>query len=161
MPDRNSGSTYRTGVDERGYESENPSARALFITMISLAIALAAILFLTMGVYHFFMDTRTFEGPVSRVPLAASEKFPGPRLQIDPHQDWQELYDRQEKDLHSYGWVNQKQGIVRVPIDRAFQMLLRQNELPIRGTATEKKPTLTPLELQKQRAQEQPPAGNQ
>ncbi len=154
MPDRSHASAYRTGVDEHGYEFENPSAKGLFIVMIGLSIALAGILFATLGVYRLFMDIRTFEAPVTRVPLKAQEKFPGPRLQIDPHEDWQTLYDRQQRKLHSYGLINQRKGTVRVPIDRAFQMLLERNQLPIRGEKTEKKATITPLELQKARAQE-------
>lgn len=157
MQDRNGGSAYRTGADERGYEFDNPSPKGLFLVLIGLSVTLVVILFITMGLYHLFTHIRTFEGPVSQVPISAAEKFPGPGVQVAPHEEWQELYDRQQKELHSYGWVDQKQGIVRIPIDRAFQLLLQENKLPIRGEKTEKKPTITPLELQQERAKEQTP----
>jgi len=38
---------------------------------------------------------------------------------------------QEEKKLNSYGWIDQKAGIARIPIDRAMQ-LLAQRGLPTR-----------------------------
>jgi hypothetical protein len=37
----------------------------------------------------------------------------------------------EEKSLYSYGWVDEKAGIVRIPIERAMDLLV-QRGLPVR-----------------------------
>ena len=41
---------------------------------------------------------------------------------------------QEEQTLHSYGWVDQQAGVVRIPIDRAME-LLAQRGLPTRPQA--------------------------
>jgi hypothetical protein len=41
---------------------------------------------------------------------------------------------QEEKTLHSYGWVDQRAGVVRIPIDRAME-LVAQRGLPTRPQA--------------------------
>jgi hypothetical protein len=36
----------------------------------------------------------------------------------------------QRADLHSYGWVDQKQGIVRIPVERAIELLVQEHARP-------------------------------
>ncbi len=43
-----------------------------------------------------------------------------PRLQVDEIADYRAYRERQAKLLGEYGWVNQAQGVVRLPIDRAM-----------------------------------------
>ena len=38
---------------------------------------------------------------------------------------------QEEKTLHSYGWMDQQAGVVRIPIDRAME-LVAQRGLPTR-----------------------------
>lgn len=58
-------------------------------------------------------------------PLAQEEGRlpPGPRLQSTPLQDLEQVRAEQEKELTSYGWVDAKAGIARVPIDEAIKIL--------------------------------------
>jgi hypothetical protein len=46
-----------------------------------------------------------------------------PRLQSDPARDMQDLRAAEELHLSSYGWVNRKKKTVRIPIERAIQLL--------------------------------------
>ena len=59
---------------------------------------------------------------------------PEPRLQISPPADLQVFRRREEAELHSYGWVNRTSGIVRIPIERAMDLVLQQG-LPTRPNA--------------------------
>ena len=34
--------------------------------------------------------------------------------------------EQDEERLHSYGWIDQDKGIVRLPIDRAMELLLQE-----------------------------------
>src|SRR5262245_52292822 len=63
---------------------------------------------------------------------------PEPRLQVLPIQDLKQIRDAEESILHSYGWVNRQAGIVRIPIERAMQ-LIAERGLPSTPTSAEKK----------------------
>lgn len=41
-----------------------------------------------------------------------------------------ELRDKQQKQATSYGWVDQKAGIVQVPIDRAMDLIVQDASKP-------------------------------
>jgi len=66
-------------------------------------------------------------------PLArpAGEAFPAPTLQTTPWTDLRTFQAEQHKHLQTYGWVDEKLGIARIPIAKAKEMLL-QRGLPVR-----------------------------
>jgi hypothetical protein len=74
----------------------------------------------------------------------------GPRLQVNAHEDLLDYLHQQDHVLGSYGWVDEKAGVARVPIEQAMTMLLK-NGLPVRGAepkgktaAGEQKPAARP-----------------
>jgi hypothetical protein len=42
----------------------------------------------------------------------------------------QAMYEAQRQKLRSYGWVDPAQGVVRIPIDRAMEMVMRGERAP-------------------------------
>lgn len=65
-----------------------------------------------------------------------TQQFPAPRIQLDDgNQDVAELHQREDLLLDHYTWVNQSKGTVRIPIDRAMQ-LIAQRGLPVAPPAT-------------------------
>jgi hypothetical protein len=68
-----------------------------------------------------------------------TQTFPTPRLLTDDgDQDVADLYARENLLLDNYSWVDQKSGKVRIPIDRAME-LIAQHGLPVKpATETEK-----------------------
>lgn len=48
---------------------------------------------------------------------------PEPRLQTHPLQDLQALRAEEEALLGGYGWVDREAGTVRIPIERAIELL--------------------------------------
>ena len=71
---------------------------------------------------------------------------PEPRLQVSAPKDLKQYKAAQEEILNSYGWVDQKAGIVRIPIDRAMDILV-QKGLPVRGATPAKQGVLKTSEL--------------
>ncbi len=68
---------------------------------------------------------------------AMTQNFPTPRLQLDD--GYQEIADQHEKEdllLEHYTWANQAQGKVRIPIERAME-LIAQNGLPVAPAVVE------------------------
>jgi hypothetical protein len=81
--------------------------------------------------FRFFSTSETVGPPAST--LSSSRPIPsGPRLQVSAHEDLVNYLQHQQQTLDSYGWVDQKAGVVRVPIDQAMDMVLK-NGLPVRG----------------------------
>ena len=66
---------------------------------------------------------------------------PEPRLQVSAPKDLKQYKAAQEEILNSYGWVDEKAGVVRIPIDRAMD-ILAQKGLPVRGGAAAKQGVL-------------------
>ena len=60
-------------------------------------------------------------------PIAATPpRPPAPRLQTSPTRDLQEMRRAENARLQSYGWVDRTAGIVRLPIERAMEMVVEQ-----------------------------------
>jgi len=55
---------------------------------------------------------------------------PEPRLQPAPLEDLLQLRNEEDAALQQYGWVDRQAGSVRIPIDRAIE-LLAQRGLPV------------------------------
>ena len=59
------------------------------------------------------------------VPVASArpEAPPEPRLQTSPEDDLRTLRREEDEQLGSYGWVDRKAGVIRVPIERAMELV--------------------------------------
>lgn len=62
------------------------------------------------------------------------EGFPAPQLETDERSELNDESLREADTLSTYGWVDQNAGTVRIPIDRAME-LLAQRGLPVRSQA--------------------------
>jgi hypothetical protein len=87
---------------------------------------------LAMGLLFRFYDTHESRGPALSPLVVRPDIPPKPRLQVYEHVDLERKLQGDQKMLNSYGWVDRKSGTVRIPIDRAMQ-LLAERGLPSRG----------------------------
>jgi hypothetical protein len=62
------------------------------------------------------------------------KRFPQPQLEENERQELKDVRLAEERTLHSYGWVDEKAGIVRIPIERAME-LTAERGLPVRPQA--------------------------
>jgi hypothetical protein len=86
-------------------------------------------------------DTRRISGDPDEY---LKKAFPNPRLETDERNQLNEESAREEGVLYSYGWVDEKAGTVRIPIERAMDLLV-QRGLPVRGQgAVSAAPAATP-----------------
>ena len=71
-----------------------------------------------------------------------TQKFPTPRLQTyDGNQDLVELHQREDLLLDHYSWADRSNGKVRIPIERAME-LIAQRGLPIEAKPALKQPLM-------------------
>ena len=98
--------------------------------MIILAIAGVAMHF-TLGAWLNKLD-RT---PRVRDPWAQAKLGPEmplqargvPQLQVSPTLDLEKFRAREQEELNSYGWIDRHAGVVKIPIDRAMELLVQEN----------------------------------
>lgn len=94
---------------------------------------------------------RRAQSGVTSAPLPpATAQYPLPRLQPQPQQDLLALRNREDQQLSQYAWIDKSKGIVRIPIDRAMDLLV-QRGLPASNVQ------LTSAELQQKRPEQNPP----
>ena len=116
---------------QRGYEDSDVSVGRL----LAFAAGLVALVVLgvlgSAAVFHFFVRQQPLGPPAS--PFEDVRPMPPePRLQTTAPLDLKRYREGQEKILQSYGWVDSQAGIVRIPVDRAVDLLL-QKGYPVRG----------------------------
>ena len=84
------------------------------------------------GAYQLFSSQAIAADPAPSS-LASTRQPPSePRLQVTPGQELTAMREAENAILYSYGWVDRNAGIVRLPIQRAME-LLAERGLPARA----------------------------
>jgi hypothetical protein len=120
------------GTDvRRGYELSdlNPRFIAMFGIGLVVAVAVAVIVTSLFMRYRAFQHARQ-ETPVPRL-AREREITPEPRLQVDAPKELRQMRAAEDAALGSYGWVDKDAGVVKIPIDRAMEILAKKG-LPAR-----------------------------
>jgi hypothetical protein len=115
--------------------------------LVGLAVAGVIITFVVNGFYHHLeARSEAEQAPVSPLVTNApkdtrhlstdykdylKQNFPSPQLEIDERTQLDQIRSKEEETLATYGWVDQKAGVVRIPIERAMD-LIAQRGLPTR-----------------------------
>lgn len=124
-----------------GFERQDLSPRSVYMFLVGLAVGVILVAVVLVGLYHA-MDAYLRKHQPPQSPLApptqadtrqvspeAINAFPQPRLEKNERLEINAFRLREEQVLDTYGWVDQKAGVVRIPIDRAMQ-LIAQRGLP-------------------------------
>jgi hypothetical protein len=110
------------------YEPRDVNPRALFIVGIGILISAVIINFsvrLTFG-YFAALDKQKGLQPSTLVRRDSVKKLPEPALQIDPADDLKKMRAIEASELHSYAWVDQQAGVVRIPIEQAMKVIVER-----------------------------------
>jgi hypothetical protein len=116
-----------------GHEEHDVNVHAITKFGIGLTLTVIATLFLLWGLFNFFSRrlTKQFQ-PAPETRTAAVVKLPPqPRLQDNPRTDLRAIRSDEDRLLHHYGWVDKEHGVVRIPVERAID-ILAQRGLPAR-----------------------------
>ena len=103
---------------------------------------------------HVMSSDQTAEKNAAATVIPRMEFFPPPRLQTQPTEDLAKMRARDNAELNSYGWIDRRKEIVRIPIDRAMQLILERG-LPNVGA------NQTPLSMMQARSREEESAEKQ
>ena len=112
-----------------GHETTDVNVWAVGRFAIGLVIVCVVSIGLLFGLLKFFQsrEETSVANTVEPVKL-----FPQPQLQKTPILDLKTIHDEEDKLLNGYAWVDPKKGIVRIPVDRAIEVLA-QRGLPSRS----------------------------
>jgi len=121
-----------------GYEDSEVKVGRLFAFAAGVAGLVVLGVLGSAFVFHFFVRHQPLGPPASPFEDVRTVP-PEPRLQTTAPLDLQHYRADQDKTLESYGWVDPQAGIVRIPVDRAMDLLL-QKGYPVRGSSPAKTP---------------------
>lgn len=110
-----------------GHEPDATSRRPVLIGALALAVLLALGVLVPTLLQKLFLAREARESAPANplVETSATRLPPAPRLQTNPWRDIADLRASEDAILQSYGWVDRKAGVVRIPIGRAMEMIAR------------------------------------
>jgi len=114
-----------------GYERQDANPRGVALATLALFICIAIVLAVAGGLVGVFGRLQPQPTPVS---LSQSTPPPPPDIWINPAAETQNELSQTQFDLYGYSWADQENGVVRIPITRAMQ-LLTERGLPARDQA--------------------------
>jgi hypothetical protein len=117
---------------DTSHEHSDINVRAILWFVVVLTIIVLATDVAMWGLFKVLDRYEVKNDPaVSPLAIPAGRPMPPPGLQITPWVDLKQFRAEADLYLHSYGWVDEKAGVARIPIEKAKALLL-QRGLPVR-----------------------------
>jgi hypothetical protein len=119
----------------RGHEERDVSFRPIVLAALGLAVLILVSVAAMRLLFVYNLDREARRSPPAN-PLAAASGPrlpPEPRLLPKPIEQLQQLRAEEKQTLETYGWVDRSKGIVRIPVERAMELVARKG-LPDTGT---------------------------
>jgi hypothetical protein len=167
MPTHNEHESHnKQGSVREGYEVTDVSVQGIMVFLIALFISVGVFFVFCFGMGKVINNALTKrDGPPNQWNQASitagkrrdmesdpalrqqelkqlTQTFPTPRLQGDDgNQDTADLHAREDLLLDNYSWVDRSKGTVRIPIDRAME-LIAQRGLPVAQQPQQNEPLM-------------------
>ncbi|HEY7288416.1 MAG TPA: hypothetical protein VH583_01170 [Vicinamibacterales bacterium] len=113
------------GTDGPRYESRDATVWALVVLGLVLCVVVIFTLFGSGLLVSYFAARQPHAARKAAAAPHAAEP-PKPRLQTQPSIDLAEMRRAEDARLHSYAWIDRNAGTVRIPIDRAMDLVASQ-----------------------------------
>jgi hypothetical protein len=125
-----------------GHETTDVRIGAIVLFFAGLAVTLFLAYVLLMWLFDIFAGQAELRDP-QLAPFADTEQVPPqPHLQAIPRRDLEQFRHKEEQTLQTYGWVDRKENVVRLPIGQAMKLLVERG-LPEPKPVETKKPEKT------------------
>lgn len=135
-----------------GFERQDLSAAGVTYFLLGLVAMILLASFMLAHFYDFLDKRENAQQPalsplVTNVPTDTRHiprtypqtVFPSPKLEEDERGQLNGIRLTEEQTLNSYGWVDEKAGTVRIPIERAMDLIAQQG-LPVRFSSAADSP---------------------
>ena len=114
-------STPGNGDSFPGYEQSDADSSRLAQFAGALVLTVALVLpFLSW--WYWRMEGTARRADAAR-PVGDIQLPPPPRLQVNAPEDLKVMEAEKTEELTTYGWVDRRQGVARIPIERAMELL--------------------------------------
>jgi hypothetical protein len=117
----------------KGYEPTDAKAKPLIIFTIVLALFTAGSFAAGLLIYKALEMGQAMMDPGVH-PMAVKSSLPAgvPKLQIHEAADLLQHHKEQAEKADAYSWIDRDQKVVRVPVDKAIDLVLKNGELKSR-----------------------------
>jgi hypothetical protein len=106
------------------HETRDANLRNIFWVGVALyAVLVFALIAVGFLLAQLYVLRPPLAGPLRPIEAGISG---APPLEVNPRQDLAVLHEREERILTHYGWIDPQAGIVRLPIDRAMNLLVER-----------------------------------
>ncbi len=110
-----------------GYERTDAHVGTLARVGLALVLLIVVSLAAMFWAFRYLAAPDTPRAEVSE--FARQRVVPvAPRLQVTPSADLDRLRRSQQSALTGYGWVDRRAGVVRIPIERAIELLVAREQ---------------------------------
>jgi len=118
-------------------EGDGISYRGIVVFVVILAATTLICELIVVGMYKM-MDAKSQATGAARAPLSAPAGTmpPPPNLLLNEPANLKDFRAREVNELEHYGWLDKNAGTVRLPIERAKELILERG-LPVRGAAAD------------------------
>lgn len=109
--------------NEVGYNRQDPKATPVLVFAGAIIVTLVAVFIFVTAYYGFVLETQQY-------------RFQGEPIATD----YKTIQANEDKLLHQYSIVNKEKGVVRVPVERAMELMLADAAEKKTWYSTESKP---------------------
>lgn len=150
---------HENSADHGNFERRDVSVAGILYFLAGLAVFGIIVHFVATGVYSYLekrneirqapVNPLVTNAPADTRHLAVDYKdylkqnFPAPQLEIDERNQLDSIREDEAQTLSTYDWIDQNSKTVRIPIDRAMD-LIAQRGLPVRGQTAVAAPAAEP-----------------
>jgi hypothetical protein len=127
------------------YEARDVDASIFAWVLVGVIVAAFVIHGIVKLSYGYFSRTEFRAAQPVTLINEVPKPPPMPQLQVSPARDLEQLRRSEEQVLSSYGWVDRKNGVVRIPIEEAMKHVLEKGLPPAEKTSS----TVTKQAVQK------------
>ncbi len=128
-------------INHGGFEQEDLSSKSALYFLAGLVLVGLVVYLVVFGMYRFLDSYATAHQPpmspmvtpqadTRAVTPENAETFPQPRLEENERTQLRSFIEDQDRKLATYDWVDKDRGTVRIPIDRAMELIV-QRGLPV------------------------------
>jgi hypothetical protein len=122
------------------HEADTTSVRGVAVFAAGLVIGVVIVQLSVWGMWSHLQAARPGWRPNAPPPPSIEAQFAPSRHWTNPSLTLEELRERENARLSVYQWIDQPRGVVRIPIDRAMELLASRRSL----TGSRSRATTTP-----------------
>jgi hypothetical protein len=108
-----------------GYETRDLNLKGIAIFVVALVVTLVFVHLVAIQTFRFFVSHEGKPAPYSYVKAPLTESI-GAGLLVDAPRLLRDMRQQEDQTLNTSGWVDRSRGIVRIPIDRAMDLIIQR-----------------------------------